>query len=166
MKKIIAMFVMAVLFVVGCGGPKILTPEAALMKFQVKEMAFLRGSGEIALRISNPNPDPLYVEGLRVVVTSQRENLAKGMTPVNEAIPGYSHKDIIVPVSMSNISLMKAAGKMLALKSKIYYNMDVDLTVKEEGGSGSRRTFNIDKGGSIPLVMPKGLNLSNAFQAK
>ena len=159
---------LVMLLVSGCGEPKTLKPERSLMKFQIKEMRFLQGSGELLLKISNPNPDEMLVEGLRVKIISQREVLAEGMTPVNQSIAGYGSKDIIVPVTVSNLSLIKAAGKLLSMKNKISYSMDVKLTVMQGGESGTRRTFNIDRGGSIPLALPKlsGLQLKNAFQEK
>jgi LEA14-like dessication related protein len=136
----------------GCGQDSWLKPEVGLSSFRITKMKFLRGDCMITLRISNPNPDPLTLEGVRVAIASQGDNFAKGMVAANRSIPAYSHVEIGVPGSVSNLTLLQVAGKMFKLKSKIAYGMDVTMTVRSV--NGARSTVTAEKSGTLPIQLP------------
>lgn len=149
----------------GCGQETRLAPEVGLSSIRITEVKFLRGNCLILLQVSNPNPDPLTLEGLRVAISSQGQNFATGMVAANRMIPGYTREEIEIPGSISNLSLLQVTGKLLELKSEIRYGMDVTMTIRDENGARATRTA--QKSGSIPLKLPDMSNDERvkAFQA-
>jgi LEA14-like dessication related protein len=123
----------------GCGS-SLQTPETTLLGLGSVRLEGLGGGGSMRLRVSNPNPDPVRVEGLRLRLEVNGASFAKGMTPLETEIAPYSTADVEVPVTLSNLSLLRGLAGA-ARSRRLDYDLRTTLTFSGAGEGRTTRSF-------------------------
>jgi hypothetical protein len=140
---------LALVALAGCqAGSGIVTPDTAALGFGNFKMAGLSGLADFRLRVSNPNPDPIMLEGLNYVIYANGNSFAKGMAPVKEAVPAFGHVDVVIPSTISSFGLARTAISGAATK-KVDYRLNVDITFTD--AESNRRTRKAEKTGQLDV---------------
>ena len=107
------------------------------------------GSGAaVQVRLSNPNPVPLTLEGLQLKVLSGRAIIAEGMVPVEGTLAAFSTRDMRVPVTVSNLGVLRAA---LRLTKEKRVNGTVQAHIHFLGPNGKSRRARINHADAFDL---------------
>jgi len=91
------------------------------------------------LRLGNPNPDAILLEGLQVKLTANGSAFGKALLGVDKSIPAFGNLDLDVPATLSNFALIRAGIKATST-GKLAYRMDTTVTFKDQAGSRYTRT--------------------------
>ncbi|MFH0911578.1 MAG: LEA type 2 family protein [Planctomycetota bacterium] len=137
--------------VLGCA-PGVETPETAVLGLGGVRFEGLGATATLKMRIGNPNPDPLLVEGVRFKLLANGTAFAKGMGEIKTEIPSFGHEDVEIPATIANLALVRAAVSTTSA-GRLDYRMDATVTFKN--GAGKRFTRAVGKEGSLdaaPLV--------------
>ena len=129
----------ALVLLAGCGQPAVETPDVGLLHLGQVRFQGLGGTAVLRLRLGNPNPDPVVLQGVRVQLEANDSRFCKGMTGVDKPIPPYEHLEVNVPASLSNLALIRAAASS-AMSGKIQYRMRTSLTFEDHEGTRHTRT--------------------------
>ncbi len=101
----------------------------------------LGGTAIVKVRLANPNPDPVTIEGLQVKLQANGNRFCKGMTAVNQSIPAFGNLDVEIPATLANLALLRAGAKS-AVTGKLDYAMKSTVTFRDTTGSRHVRTVN------------------------
>lgn len=159
MKRILVpmgmMGILSAFFFLGCGkGKSVIPPEVAFLNISQAQWKVLGGTAVVHLQVSNPNPEPMRLEGMRVELLANGQTFARGMTPANMEIPAFGNTSLTVPVTLSNLDLLRS---LLGIgKNKgIDYAMRSEVTFLD--AKNERHTSSDKKTGSLGAHMFEGL---------
>lgn len=93
----------------GCAGLTGLEkPAISLADIQVVEMKTLETTFLVELRVTNPNPDPLTVQGLNCDLELEGKQFASGAQQVEQTIPAYGSTLVEMEVYASVIDMFSS----------------------------------------------------------
>ena len=114
-----------------CGWPRPATEpiEASLVGLQPLEVGLLEQVFEARLRLVNPNPSELAVDGLRVRLSLDGAALGGGVSGERFVLPSLG--EVVVPVRLG-VQTVDLVGRLAALgrgEGRVVYRLDGDLLV-------------------------------------
>lgn len=134
-------FIIVAVFLAGCGqsDPNIQTPEISLLTLGKVKLQGFSGTSTMQIRLSNPNPDPVTLEGIVLNLEAYEKPFCNGMSPINRSLPAFSSVDIDVPGTISNMAVLRA-GIQAVTTGKIKYEMKTTVSFRDSTGKRHSRT--------------------------
>jgi LEA14-like dessication related protein len=126
-----------VILVAGCvtTGP-VEPPEITLVDLDVVEVTVFETTMAAKVRIANPNPEPLEVQGASFKIILDGRKIGTGMTPDAVTLPRLGSEVVEVAVHVNNASLLLRLKEILEADS-VSYGIRGALFV--DGSWGTRR---------------------------
>lgn len=141
------------LILCGCsaGVPDLEAPELSVLGLTDMKMDLLSAQGTLRLRLANPNPDAIQLEGIRVALRAGGNRFAKGMAALDQSVPPYQTVTLAIPVTLSNLSLLRAAGDVGrdARRGSLRHGLDATITLHDS--EGERHRLRVEKEGALDL---------------
>ena len=122
-------------------------PEITLVDLKVVEVTVFETTMSAAVRIDNPNPEPLAVQGASFRIILDGRKIGTGMTPEEFTVERLGSEVVEVPVHVNNASLLLRLREILGADS-ISYGIRGTLFV--DGGWGTRR-LKVQRQGQLEL---------------
>lgn len=99
----------------GCGAlsPSFMKPQVSLADIQVHEAKTLETAFLIQLRVSNPNDDPLDIQGISCEVELDGRRFATGLQGEPQTIPAYGSALVPVQVYASVLDMFSSVINMI-----------------------------------------------------
>ena len=127
-------------------------PTVALTSFRALPSEGMAPVFEVGLRIINPNPEALSLQGIVYTISLEGREVVKGVGKDFPVIEGYSQEDVVLTASVQLLSGLRLIGDLARAESpslRYEFQAKLDLTgvypsirVTEEGDfsfSGSPR---------------------------
>jgi LEA14-like dessication related protein len=77
-------------------------PEVTLVNLKVEDMTMLETTLNVVIRVSNPNPEPLELDGAAFKLRLNGNRVGSGMTPEALTIPRLESRTVPVTFHVSN----------------------------------------------------------------
>lgn len=143
-RALLLLAVAPVVALAGCGEPPA-KPELTVLGLGEMRADVLATETELRLKVLNPHPDAIQLEGMTVVLNVAGERFAKGAAPVSAEIPAFSSAEVSVPVTISSLNLFRTVRS--ATKSReMEHGLEARVTYRV---SGSRHTAFIKESGTL-----------------
>lgn len=114
LRALAASIIVSLLILTGCAGLTGLeSPEVSMADIQVLEMKTLETTFLVELRITNPNPEPLTVQGLNCDVALEGKQFAKGVQKVGKTIEPYDSALVEMEVYASMLDIFSSVFNVL-----------------------------------------------------
>ena len=107
----------------------------------------------VKLRVQNPNDKPVDFDGIALNLEVRGSDFASGVSPENGSVPRFGETVIVVPVTVSAMSMLKQAyGLSQGGSNKIDYLLKGRLAGAGFGGVRfeSSGAFELPKGAATP----------------
>jgi len=122
----------ACLLIAACASldPDYEKPTVVLTSFHAIPSAGAMPAFEVGLRIINPNPDPLKLEGVVYSISLQGHELVKGVGKGYAPIEGYSEGEITLSASANLLKgIQFIAGMATTREKQLEYEFEAKLDV-------------------------------------
>ena len=98
----------------GCAtlNPNYEEPTVALTSFRALPSEGMAPSFEVGLRIINPNPEALSLEGIVYTISLEGREVVKGVGKDFPVIEGYSQEDVLLTASVQLLSGLRLIGDL------------------------------------------------------
>jgi LEA14-like dessication related protein len=144
----------------GCvSTPPLESPDVTLVNLRVVDMTVFETTIEARLRVSNPNPEPLMVEGAAFKLYLDGKKVGSGMTPETVEVPRLESAVLRTTVHINNASALLRLKEILeerevgyGLRGRLYVTRPtgtVQLKIEREGHLDLETQLN---GGPADLV--------------
>lgn len=129
----------------GCAtlNPDYEEPTVTLTSFRALPSDGMAPVFEVGLRIINPNPQPLSLEGIVYTISLEGREVVKGVGKDFPVIEGYSQEDVLLTASVQLLSGLRLIGDLARAENpsmRYEFEAKLDLTglypsirVTEEG---------------------------------
>jgi LEA14-like dessication related protein len=103
------------LSVAGCGSfrPGFQTPSVTVSSFKTVPSSGIVPAFEIGLRVTNPNPQALKLDGIAYTISLEGTNLVNGVTNELPTIPAYGQGDVSLSASADLLAGARVVGELL-----------------------------------------------------
>jgi LEA14-like dessication related protein len=145
----------------GCGGTDLGPldpPELNVLGLRGWRLELLSATSTLRLRVSNPNPDPITLEGIRVELLAGGKDFAEGMGPLETEVAAYESAEVSLPVTISNLEILQTAKAVRGSKGKLSHGLNAKLTF---AAGGERHTVRIEKAGELDLGFLRGATFTD-----
>lgn len=111
----LAWVLLTALFLAACAtlGPDYEQPTVTLSSFRALPSEGMTPTFEIGLRVINPNPAPLELEGVVYTIAVEGHELVKGVGKDFPAVEGYSQADLTLTGSANLLAGIRFIGDMM-----------------------------------------------------
>jgi len=126
-------FITSCLLLVACASmdPDYEEPTVVLTSFHAIPSAGAMPAFEVGLRIINPNPEPLKLEGVVYSISLQGHELVKGVGKSYPPIEGYSEGDITLS---ANANLLKGIQFIASMANNQQRQLEYEFEAKLDVG--------------------------------
>lgn len=122
-------------------------PSVTLTSFRALPAEGMAPSFEVGLRIINPNPDDLQLQGIVYTISLEGREIIKGVGKDFPTIEAYSQEDIVIVASAQLIgSLQLLADLMATRRDALNYTFDAKLDL-----GGWYPSIRVSEGGRFEL---------------
>jgi LEA14-like dessication related protein len=143
---------MAALMLGACASmsPSYEQPTVNLSSFRALPSEGMTPAFEIGLRIINPNPSPLALEGVVYTISIEGHELVKGVGKDFPVIEGYSQGDITLTASANLLAGILFLGDMMhAVEDSLDFDFKATLDLQ-----GMYPSIRVSESGSFDLRSP------------
>lgn len=124
------------------------TPKVQLVSIQPLTNNFLEQRFALTLRLQNPNPIPLPVNGISVNLEVAGEEIATGVSPDSTVVAAYGEELIKMEVSADLLGSFIAFDHLLSAKTK---SLEYRLNGKIQVDMPFISVISFDEEGSLPF---------------
>lgn len=128
----------------GCGEPA-RKPELTVLGISGLKPDLLATEAELRMKVLNPYPEPMRLEGLSVRITTGSNSFAKGAAPVDTEIPAFGSSEIRIPITISSLNIVRTVRQSAGAKL-LDHDMTADVTYRS---GGSRHTARVRESGEL-----------------
>jgi LEA14-like dessication related protein len=137
----------------GCASMETLEPPGVtLVDIRSVEMTVFETTLEAKLRITNPNPEPLAVEGAAFKLYLDGKKVGSGTSPERVEVPRLSSALLRATVHINNASALLRLKEILE-EQELHYGLRGKLYVARPNGTARIR---IEREGRLDLERPLG----------
>jgi hypothetical protein len=130
-RRTLALLPMFMLGACATMSPNYEQPTVNLSSFRALPSEGMTPAFEIGLRIINPNPSPLALEGVVYTISIEGHELVKGVGKDFPVIDGYSQGDITLTASANLLSGIRFIGDMMhAANDSLAYDFEAKLDLQ------------------------------------
>ena len=126
----IVTFILLTSLVAGCAtlNPDYEEPTVALTSFRALPSEGMAPVFEVGLRIINPNPDDLALEGIVYTISLEGREVVKGVGKDFPVIEGYSQEDVLLTASVQLLSGLRLIGDLARAENpSLRYSFEAKL---------------------------------------
>lgn len=141
--RLLPLAALAAALLAGCSSLGYDRPDVSLVDLKFKDLKMFETSGTFTIRVSNPNPNPLRVEGGVYNLYLDGLRIGRGLSGETLEVPPLSSVTIPVELYVSNLAVASR------LRS-IYKTRDVDYRIKAKiyvRRNLGRRTLTVNRSG-------------------
>jgi LEA14-like dessication related protein len=122
-------------------------PTVTLSSFRALPSEGMTPAFEIGLRVINPNPDPLELQGVVYTIAVEGHELVKGVGRDFPAVEGYSQADLLLTGSANLLAGIRFIGDMMNKQDQsLNYDFEAKLDLK-----GLYPSIRVNESGSFDL---------------
>ncbi len=125
-------------------------PDVTLVNIRAIEMTIFETTLEVQLRVSNPNPEPLALEGASFKLYLDGKKVGSGMTPEKIEVPRLESAVLRATVHINNASALLRMKGILA-EREVTYGLRGKLFVTRPNGTVRLK---IEREGRLDLENP------------
>jgi LEA14-like dessication related protein len=122
-------------------------PEVTLVDLRVGEVTVFETALDATVRISNPNPDPLELEGASFKLRIDGHKVGSGTVPEPVTVPRLGSVTVDAGFHLSNLAALRRLQEILE-SGTVAYALEGKLFVRRSWG---RSTLRFDSGGRVDL---------------
>ena len=143
-RLLLPVIVLLVLPLSGCAsfGAVLDPPEVSLANLRIDDMTVFETTGVILVRISNPNPNPVLVEGGAYNLSINGVRVGQALTSEVVEVGGLSTAVHEAELKLSNLALATRVGSVMELKG-----FDYQIKAKLYLGANLRRRVKVTNSG-------------------
>ena len=135
MKRLICCACLTVLLA-GCSALGVQPPGVSLVDLKFTDLTVFETSGEITLRLTNENTQPLALQGGVFTLFLNGVKVGKGLTSERMEVPSFETTTHRVPIFINNLALATRLAELLE-EPELDYRIRARLRL--ETGYGTRR---------------------------
>jgi len=137
------------LILAGCGAlrPGFETPDVTVTSFRTVPSSGIAPSFEIGLRVTNPNPQALTLDGIAYSISLANKRLVTGVSNELPEIPAYGQGDVTLQATADLLAGARIVGELLQSGNRdVDYAFEATLNL-----AGLLPSIRVRDAGSIPL---------------
>jgi LEA14-like dessication related protein len=135
------------LLLTGCASLDLEPPELTLVDLQPSEATLFETTLSVRLRLANPNPEPLTLNGASFKLTLGGHKVGRGLCDETVTVGRFGTEIIAATFHVSNASLLLRLQKILDRQS-VAYGISGKLYLDH---SGSSRKLRLESSGQLDL---------------